>query len=93
MNTEYVDKTRMLSKQEVKAWLIARIAVFANASPEKISTSRKLTAYGLDSVEMVQLSGEIEEWLGLTLSPVIAWNNPTIDALTDYLIKNYQENA
>ncbi len=46
---------------------------------------RPLADFGLDSLAAVELSGELEDWLGLELSPVVAWNHPTPAKLSSYL--------
>ena len=38
--------------------------------------------YGLDSLQMVSLVGDLELWLGRALAPTLAWDYPTIDALS-----------
>jgi acyl carrier protein len=41
--------------------------------------------YGLDSLTAVELSQELEDWLHVDLTPVIAWNYPTPATLAKYL--------
>jgi acyl transferase domain-containing protein len=44
-----------------------------------------LARYGLDSLTAVQTAGELEQWLGRPLSPVLVYDHPTIDALARFL--------
>ena len=34
----------------------------------------------------VEMSGEIEDWSGVELTPMVAWEHPTIAKLTDYIV-------
>mgnify|MGYP001551055530 CR=1 FL=1 len=50
----------------------------------------------MDSMTAVELSGETEDWSGVMLTPEVAWKNPTIATLseyiaTDYIAKNIQQ--
>nr|VFJ52358.1 MAG: Acyl-CoA synthetase (AMP-forming)/AMP-acid ligase II [Candidatus Kentron sp. FW] len=66
-------------------WLVAKVAKLANISPKGIDTGRPFAHYGLDSTAVVGLSGELGDWLGKPLPAAIAYDYPTIDALTGYL--------
>ncbi|MEM9586364.1 MAG: AMP-binding protein, partial [Planctomycetota bacterium] len=69
-------------------WLIAR----AGVPPAEVALEKPFADFGLDSMTAVELSGEMEDWSGVELNPVIAWNYPTIERMSafiaDELIKN-----
>ncbi|MEM9828842.1 MAG: AMP-binding protein [Planctomycetota bacterium] len=65
----------------MKHWMIARGGV----SPQDIRGNRPLTEYGLDSMMAVEMSGEIENWADVELSPLAAWDHPTIDDLAAHV--------
>ena len=62
-------------------WLITRGGV----APEDIQGDKPFADYGLDSMTAVELSGELEDWVGVELTPIAAWNYPTIDRLSDFI--------
>ena len=62
-------------------WLIAR----ANVPADEIDFDKPFAEYGLDSMTAVELSGETEDWSGVELTPVVAWNYPTVAKLSDFL--------
>ena len=62
-------------------WLVARVGVPC----EEISRDRAFAEYGLDSLTSVELRHGLEEWLGLELTPVLAWNYPTAARLSRHL--------
>jgi acyl transferase domain-containing protein/acyl-CoA synthetase (AMP-forming)/AMP-acid ligase II/acyl carrier protein len=70
---------------EVRSWLIERIARKLRIPAADIDPREPLSRYGLDSLTAVQTAGELEQWLGRTLSPVIAYDYPTIEALAAHL--------
>ncbi|WP_329229535.1 acyl carrier protein [Streptomyces canus] len=70
---------------ELRSWLRARVAHYAQLDAADIDTTATLTTYGLDSVYALILCGDIEDHLGLALEPTVAWDHPTIDALAGHL--------
>ncbi|MFJ9005164.1 acyl carrier protein [Streptomyces canus] len=70
---------------ELRSWLRARVAHYAQLDAAAIDTTATLTTYGLDSVYALILCGDIEDHLGVALEPTVAWDHPTIDALAGHL--------
>ena len=68
-------------------WLISRGGV----APEDVRAEKSFTEYGLDSMTAVELSGELEEWVGVELTPVVAWNHPTINTLSRFIASEIVE--
>jgi len=54
-------------------------------APADIDRHKVFADYGVDSLAAVELSGDLEEWLGIEISPVIAWQFPTSASLARYL--------
>ena len=74
-----------MDSPELRSWLRARVAHYAQLDAAAIDTTATLTTYGLDSVYALILCGDIEDHLGLALEPTVAWDHPTIDALAGHL--------
>ncbi|WP_461479966.1 AMP-binding protein [Mycobacterium sp. HUMS_1102779] len=72
------------SAAEIAEWLGARLSRELGVPPANIDPSRPFAYYGLDSVRAVQLTADLESWLGQELSPTLAYEYPTIDALWIY---------
>lgn len=70
---------------EIQAWLIANIAAIVEIDPKDIDVAKPLEYYGMDSMQAMHLSGDLEEWMGRTLSPTVVWDYPTIDLLARHL--------
>ena len=73
------------SEAEIQAWLIANIASIVEIDPKDIDVEKPLEYYGMDSMQAMHLSGDLEEWMGRTLSPTAVWDYPTIDLLARHL--------
>lgn len=80
-----VDNVRDAIAAWMAEWLIAR----AGVSPDEFCPGKPLGEYGLDSLTAVELSGETEDWTGVTLTPEVAVENPSVAALSDYITRRY----
>jgi acyl transferase domain-containing protein/acyl carrier protein len=73
------------SSEEIRLWLQLRLANLLGTNPNSILDDEPLAGYGLSSVHAVNLSGELEEWLGRTITPTLAYEYPTIAAISAFL--------
>jgi acyl transferase domain-containing protein/acyl carrier protein len=71
--------------EAISAWLVTEIADQAGFAPDQVDVDEPLTSYGLGSREAVMLTGALEDWLGRSLSPTLAFEYPTVDALARHL--------
>ncbi|WP_370476577.1 SDR family NAD(P)-dependent oxidoreductase [Tamlana flava] len=71
--------------RQIQNWLITEIAKIIDLTPGKIDIHKPFNEYGLSSVDVVSLSGELEQFLGRRLSPTLAYEYPDIATLTEYL--------
>ncbi|MEL7333628.1 MAG: beta-ketoacyl synthase N-terminal-like domain-containing protein, partial [Cyanobacteria bacterium J06560_2] len=72
--------------QAVETWLTQRIAQRVQISPTDINRQEPLASYGLNSLQVIEMSTELEAWLGRTVLPTIVYDFPTIAALATQLI-------
>ncbi|MFO1432708.1 MAG: beta-ketoacyl synthase N-terminal-like domain-containing protein [Candidatus Competibacteraceae bacterium] len=73
------------SRLAIQDWLVASISWLLKIAPDQINVRDPLAHYGLDSSTAVILSGDLETWLGRRLSPTLAYDYPSIQALAEYL--------
>lgn len=73
------------SAAQIAAWLVAQLADNLDLVAAEIDPSRPFAYYGLDSVQAVRLTTALEAWLGYSLSPTLAYDYPSIDALAEHL--------
>src|SRR6202023_2741875 len=76
------------SARELAAWLASQLSDLLGLSPAEIDTSLPFAHYGLDSVRAVRLTATLAERLGRELSPTVAYEYPTIDALCAHLTED-----
>lgn len=74
------------SKQEIKSWLITKLAEQIGVAPNAIDIQEEFMNYGLNSIEAVNFSGEIEIFLGYKLSPTLLWDYSNITSLAEHLV-------
>jgi acyl carrier protein len=70
---------------QIEAWLAKAIAKSLRIDVAKIDPSRPFAEYGIDSVAAVELSGDLENWLGKKVAPTVVWDFPTIRLLAAHL--------
>jgi acyl transferase domain-containing protein/acyl-CoA synthetase (AMP-forming)/AMP-acid ligase II/NADPH:quinone reductase-like Zn-dependent oxidoreductase/acyl carrier protein len=73
---------------EIAAWIVSQLAQELGLSPTEIDTSLPFAHYGLDSVRTIRLTAALEAWLGRELSPMAAYEYPTIDLLSEQLAED-----
>lgn len=74
-----------LSPAAIRSWLTLELAELLSIAPEEIKPDEPFANYGLSSMTGVLLAGDIEDWLGLKIDSVAAWDYPTVEAMTRYL--------
>lgn len=76
---------RRFSRKVIQDWLCEKLAGVLGVAPATLDIAAPFKNYGLASVDMVGLSGDLEDWLGRALSPTIAYDYPGIALLAGYL--------
>ena len=71
--------------EDIQAWLASHISERLKVEPSKIDVREPLVRYGMDSVQAVNLTENLAAWLGRELSPTLAYEYPTIEALAGHL--------
>ncbi len=73
------------SREVIEGWLIDKVAESLQIDPHEIDIRQEFSEYGLDSVEAINVSGELENYLGCRLSPTLLWDYQNIASLAEYL--------
>lgn len=73
------------SAEAIENWLVAQLAARTGVHSQQISIREPFSHYGLSSVDATSLSGELQTWLGKSLSPTLIWDCPTIELLARHL--------
>jgi acyl carrier protein len=77
--------TGPVTESDIQQWLVARIAAIAEMKPEEVDVDRPFAEFGMDSVQLFELSGDLEDFLGRKVSEIVAWDFPTIAKMSQHL--------
>lgn len=69
----------------IETWLCEQLATSLNVAMETIDPDVPFDSYGLDSTEVIGLSGDLEEWLQQQVSPMLFYDYPTVATLAEHL--------
>ena len=78
------DELQRLSDR-IECWLLDWLVQRAAIPQSEVHRDNPFAEYGLDSLTAVEMSQELEDWLGVEVSPTVAWNYPTPATLSVYL--------
>ncbi len=67
-------------------WLISWLAAELDLDADGIDAHQTFLSYGMDSMHAMMLAGDLEAALGTRLSPTLAWDYPTINALGEFVV-------
>ena len=76
---------------EIRHWLVNYVAELLEVKPDKIDSTIPFDRYGLDSSAAVGLAGDLEDWLEQELDPTLLYDYPTIEGLTQHLVKSLSD--
>ncbi|MEM1168084.1 MAG: aminotransferase class I/II-fold pyridoxal phosphate-dependent enzyme [Cyanobacteria bacterium P01_H01_bin.35] len=80
-------------RDNIKSWLVSQLAERLEVDTSEIDIERDFIDYGLNSIEVVNLSGELENLLGRRLPPTLLLDYPTIESLAEYLVEDTSEDT
>lgn len=72
--------------QELANWLAERVSIVAGVALKKLDHTTPLTRYGLDSINAMRLTGELEVKLQHRLSQSLLWEYDTIQAIANQVV-------
>lgn len=84
-----IPSTEPPTEEAIRTWLITNIASVVNMAPSSIDVRQTFDNYGLDSLQAVSLSGDLETWLNREISPTVVWDYPTVEQLAQHLSQNH----
>ena len=76
-----------ISAQTLQQWLVSHIAESLDLDTEKIDVQADFTDYGLNSAEMINITGALETYLNRSLDPSMVLDYPNIASLSEYLVQ------
>ncbi|MDM8555739.1 AMP-binding protein [Desulfococcaceae bacterium HSG7] len=82
---EMVAQQRVNAEKLIQTWLVNQVTESLGIAKESLDPSADFDSYGLDSMTIVLLTGELEDWLGLPIPPEAVYDYPSIQKLACYL--------
>jgi acyl transferase domain-containing protein/acyl-CoA synthetase (AMP-forming)/AMP-acid ligase II len=73
------------SEAEIRLFLRQMVARYLGVGVDEIDPRATFRALGLDSTTAVRLTGEVSAFIGRSITPNVAFDHPSIDALARYL--------
>ena len=73
------------TKEQLIEFSKLRISEITNLKPEEIDITTEFFSLGLDSVKALFVLQELEEYLDTEINPLVFWNYPTVEAVSEYL--------
>ena len=73
------------SEAAIRDWCVEYLARTLDLPQQTIDTEMTFAGLGLDSANSVFLIVELEDWLGLELTPDLLFDHPTIGELARHL--------
>jgi acyl carrier protein len=66
---------------EIKAWVVDYLARELKLQRNQIDERKAFDRYGMDSVAVVAMTGDLSEWLGFDVPATLAYDHPTIESI------------
>ena len=76
------------TKSDLAGWIRDWMTRIMNVEAAQIADNQAFVAYGMDSIQSMMLVGDLEDHLARRLSPTLAWDHPTIEALATHLAQH-----
>ncbi|MGG6240880.1 AMP-binding protein [Nodosilinea sp. AN01ver1] len=77
--------TPLMTADAIADWMVSWLASALRVPKHTLDVRQPLAEHGLDSLAAVELAEALESALGIPLSPTLAYEYPTIEALSVYL--------
>ncbi|BCL39538.1 AMP-binding protein [Nostoc sp. MS1] len=74
--------------ETIENWIENWLSKKLNINTQSVKLNQSFAEYGMDSVMVVDLSQELEQWLGqaIQIDATVAWNFTTPEALTNHIV-------
>ena len=77
--------TQVKTTESIQGWLIEELAIRLEVDPDDIDIQASFESFGLESAEALVLLNRLEQWIGHPVAPVLIWNYPSIEQLSQRL--------
>ena len=78
---------KKLSEEELISFCRQELGMMLGVEPETISLDARFEDLRLNSIHAMQMLDELEDRLGISISPIIFWENPTLSAFCKTIVQ------
>ncbi|MEM9948335.1 MAG: acyl carrier protein [Cyanobacteria bacterium P01_D01_bin.36] len=79
--------------EEIREWLVNYMCRHLAIEPKEIDLDLEFDSFGLDSAVIIEMTAELEDYLGNMLDPTVVYEHHTINRLTEHLSTSTQEDV
>ena len=90
LETQQHPSPQLMSAENIQDWLASQIAEQLGVDPDEVNIRSPFDSYGLDSLQTMSIANLGKQYFGLQLSPLVIWNYPNIESLSQYLAEELQ---
>lgn len=76
-----------ITKPDIVDFLKKQVALECGVPFDKVDTRVEFVEFRMDSLKAVYIMDRLEKFLGKELSPLYFWDHPTIDSLSEFIVK------
>jgi len=80
-------------RELVCEWIIQWLIVRGGIDADQINVNRRFEDYGLDSLMAIELVGDLEDSCDVELTPMLAWEHPTIIKMASLIARSHGDRA
>ncbi|HEY1353934.1 MAG TPA: beta-ketoacyl synthase N-terminal-like domain-containing protein [Ktedonobacteraceae bacterium] len=73
------------SREEIEAWLLDRVSGLLGIKARRLDVEQPLARYNLDSLIAIELTDDLERWLGRKVPETLFWDEPGIRDIARFL--------
>lgn len=78
-------RAEMRSVEAIQSRMVSALSQALEVAPEEVDISLPLENYGLDSLTIFNLTGDLAEWLNRDIPATLFWDYTTIAAVSEHL--------
>ncbi len=76
---------KSITISEIECWLCQKIAETLKIPKAEVDQQKSFLEYGLNSIQLMGVSGDLEKWLDQRFSPTLLWDHLTIEKTAEYV--------
>lgn len=74
-----------MTEQELIAFCTEELSLMLGIESEAITPDTRFESLRINSIHAMQLLEELEDRLGISISPIVFWENPTLGSFCSYI--------